>query len=122
MFLRYYVGLLRVCCYAVSNMFKSTSGRGSVTCSSAELWTKPRLERSSSLRFSRLYQLAASGFAMELKLVYRGLRQISDWALRFYSEVYVDGVGNVPPDGPLIMYVHHGLHVQRALPLFPYTA
>ena len=44
---------------------------------------------------------------MELKLVYRGLRQISDWALRFYSEVHVDGVENVPPDGPLIMYVNH---------------
>ncbi|KAM5537073.1 hypothetical protein V8D89_009219 [Ganoderma adspersum] len=42
---------------------------------------------------------------MELKLVYRGLRQISDWALRYYSEVYVDGEENVPPDGPLIMCV-----------------
>ena len=42
---------------------------------------------------------------MELKLVYRGLRQISDWALRFYSDVYVDGVENVPKDGPVIVYV-----------------
>ena len=42
---------------------------------------------------------------MELKLVYRGLRQISDWVLRYYSEVYVDGQENVPPDGPLIMCV-----------------
>ncbi|KAI0653947.1 glycerol-3-phosphate-1-acyltransferase [Cubamyces menziesii] len=44
---------------------------------------------------------------MELKLVYRGLRQISDWALRFYSEVHVDGVENVPPDGPLIITSCH---------------
>ena len=41
----------------------------------------------------------------ELKLVYRGLRQISDWSLRFYSNVYVDGQANVPKDGPLIMCV-----------------
>lgn len=41
----------------------------------------------------------------ELKLVYRGLRQVSDWALRFYSEIYVDGQENVPLDGPLIMCV-----------------
>ncbi len=40
---------------------------------------------------------------MELKLVFRGLRQISDWALRYYSEAYVDGKENVPRDGPLIM-------------------
>ncbi|KAI9063659.1 glycerol-3-phosphate-1-acyltransferase [Trametes sanguinea] len=44
---------------------------------------------------------------MEVKLVYRGLRQISDWALRFYSEVYVDGKENVPPDGPLIVASSH---------------
>ncbi|KAI1798228.1 acyltransferase [Ganoderma leucocontextum] len=45
---------------------------------------------------------------MELKLVYRGLRQISDWALRYYSEVYnVDGEENVPHDGPLIITSCH---------------
>ncbi|TBU45439.1 acyltransferase [Dichomitus squalens] len=44
---------------------------------------------------------------MELKLVYRGLRQISDWALRYYSEVYVDGQENVPTDGPLILTSCH---------------
>ena len=43
---------------------------------------------------------------MELKLVYRTLRQISDWALRYYSEVYVDGQENVPADGPLILCVY----------------
>ena len=42
---------------------------------------------------------------MELKLVYRGLRQVSDWALRFYSDISVDGAENVPKDGPLIMCV-----------------
>lgn len=44
---------------------------------------------------------------MELRLVYRILRKISDWALvGFYSEVYIDpGEGNVPKDAPLIMYV-----------------
>ncbi|EIW55730.1 glycerol-3-phosphate-1-acyltransferase [Trametes versicolor FP-101664 SS1] len=43
----------------------------------------------------------------ELKLVYRGLRQVSDWALRFYSEIYVDGQENVPLDGPLIITPCH---------------
>lgn len=50
-------------------------------------------------------RLSYSVYTMEVKLVYRGLRQISDWALRFYSEVHVDGTENVPPDGPLIMCV-----------------
>ncbi|KAI0826632.1 glycerol-3-phosphate-1-acyltransferase [Trametes gibbosa] len=44
---------------------------------------------------------------MELKVVYRGLRQVSDWALRFYSEIYVDGEENVPRDGPLIITSCH---------------
>ncbi|RDX54483.1 acyltransferase [Lentinus brumalis] len=43
----------------------------------------------------------------ELKLVYRGLRQVSDWALRFYSDIYVDGEENVPPNGPLIIASCH---------------
>ncbi|RPD65473.1 glycerol-3-phosphate-1-acyltransferase [Lentinus tigrinus ALCF2SS1-7] len=43
----------------------------------------------------------------ELKLVYRGLRQISDWALRFYSDVDVHGQENVPADGPLIIAACH---------------
>ncbi|KAH9920018.1 glycerol-3-phosphate-1-acyltransferase [Epithele typhae] len=44
---------------------------------------------------------------MELKLVYRSLRQISDWALRFYSDVYVEGEENVPEHGPLIITSCH---------------
>ncbi|KAI0371934.1 glycerol-3-phosphate-1-acyltransferase [Pilatotrama ljubarskyi] len=44
---------------------------------------------------------------MELKVVYRGLRRVSDWALRFYSEIYVDGQENVPRDGPLIIASCH---------------
>ncbi|KAI8970577.1 glycerol-3-phosphate-1-acyltransferase [Trametes punicea] len=44
---------------------------------------------------------------MELKLVYRGLRQLSDWILHFYSEIYVDGGENVPRDGPLIITSSH---------------
>ncbi len=47
----------------------------------------------------------------ELKLVNRGLRQVSDWAMRFYSEIYVDGQENVPLDGPLIMCVSSLSHV-----------
>ncbi len=44
---------------------------------------------------------------MSLKLVYRILRQLSDWTIDgFYSEVYVEGAENVPKDGPLIMYVN----------------
>jgi hypothetical protein len=42
---------------------------------------------------------------MELKLVYRVLRKISDWSVGgFYSEVHVEGQENVRRDGPLIMY------------------
>ncbi|TFK50350.1 hypothetical protein OE88DRAFT_1808699 [Heliocybe sulcata] len=45
---------------------------------------------------------------MELKLVYRVLRKISDWALsEFYSEVYVEGQENVPQAGPLIVVASH---------------
>lgn len=45
---------------------------------------------------------------MELKLVYRALRKISDWALsEFYSEVYVEGQHNVPEAGPLIIVASH---------------
>ena len=41
---------------------------------------------------------------MELKLVYRVLRKISDWTVAgYYSETYVEGKGNVPEGGPLIM-------------------
>ena len=43
---------------------------------------------------------------MELKLVYRALRKISDWTVTgFYAETDVQGVENVSKDGPLIMYV-----------------
>ncbi|KZT25959.1 acyltransferase [Neolentinus lepideus HHB14362 ss-1] len=45
---------------------------------------------------------------MELKLVYRILRKISDWSLsEFYSEVYVEGQDNVPQAGPLIIVASH---------------
>ncbi|KAJ7637743.1 hypothetical protein DFH06DRAFT_1219107 [Mycena polygramma] len=46
---------------------------------------------------------------MELRLVYRILRKVSDWALsNFYSEVYVDlGEQNVPKETPLIMTPCH---------------
>ena len=41
---------------------------------------------------------------MELKLVYRVLRTISDWTIAgYYSEIHVEGKGNVPEDGPVIM-------------------
>jgi glycerol-3-phosphate O-acyltransferase/dihydroxyacetone phosphate acyltransferase len=43
---------------------------------------------------------------MELKLVYRALRKISDWTVAgYYSETYIEGQENIPKDGPLIMYV-----------------
>ncbi|KAH9923533.1 uncharacterized protein B0H18DRAFT_1120386 [Fomitopsis serialis] len=44
---------------------------------------------------------------MELKLVYRILRALSDSALDFYSEVHVEGAHNVPADGPLIVVSCH---------------
>ncbi|KZT70639.1 hypothetical protein DAEQUDRAFT_179796 [Daedalea quercina L-15889] len=44
---------------------------------------------------------------MELKLVYRILRALSDRALDFYSEVHVEGTYNVPADGPLIVVSCH---------------
>lgn len=43
---------------------------------------------------------------MQLKLVYRALRKISDlFVSGYYSDVYVEGEENVPSQGPLIMYV-----------------
>ncbi|KAJ6505984.1 glycerol-3-phosphate-1-acyltransferase [Mycena vulgaris] len=46
---------------------------------------------------------------MELRLVYRILRKISDWTLDtgFYSEAYVSGEYNVPKDTPLILTPCH---------------
>ncbi|KDR79223.1 hypothetical protein GALMADRAFT_243122 [Galerina marginata CBS 339.88] len=45
---------------------------------------------------------------MELKLVYRALRKISDWTVTgYYSESYVDGQANVPKNGPLIIAATH---------------
>ncbi|KAF8915691.1 hypothetical protein CPB85DRAFT_1292856, partial [Mucidula mucida] len=45
---------------------------------------------------------------MNLKLVYRVLRKISDWTVYgFYSEVYVQGTDNVPTDGPIIIASNH---------------
>ena len=43
---------------------------------------------------------------MELILMYRWLRQVSTWVTTgYYSEVYIEGAENVPPDVPIIMYV-----------------
>lgn len=43
---------------------------------------------------------------MELKLVYRALRKVSDWTISdYYSEVSIQGKENVPKGGPLIMSV-----------------
>ncbi|TDL20309.1 acyltransferase [Rickenella mellea] len=45
---------------------------------------------------------------MAVKIVYRVLRKISDWALwAFYSEVCIEGEENVPEDGPLILSPTH---------------
>ncbi|KAA1472683.1 acyltransferase [Dentipellis sp. KUC8613] len=45
---------------------------------------------------------------MELMLVYRALRKISDWTLStFYAEVYVSGQENVPEKGPFILCSNH---------------
>jgi glycerol-3-phosphate O-acyltransferase/dihydroxyacetone phosphate acyltransferase len=52
---------------------------------------------------------------MELRLVYRILRKISEWALvDFYSEVYVDDgqqtqTIRVPKDAPIILYLSSGI-------------
>lgn len=55
-----------------------------------------------SASFSRPLSLQAA--VMELKLVYRILRKISDWTVEgYYSETYIEGQENVPGDGPLIM-------------------
>jgi hypothetical protein len=53
-----------------------------------------------------LFPTVISMADMELKLVYRFLRQVSDWVLDgYYSEVVVEGEENVHIKGPLIMYV-----------------
>ncbi|KAF5339816.1 hypothetical protein D9611_009144 [Ephemerocybe angulata] len=45
---------------------------------------------------------------MELKLVYRFLRQVSDWVVdNYYSEVVVEGEENVPIHGPIIIASTH---------------
>ncbi|KAF7419297.1 hypothetical protein PC9H_001884 [Pleurotus ostreatus] len=45
---------------------------------------------------------------MELKVVYRVLRKISDWTLEgYYSEVHIAGSEHVPEDGPLIITPSH---------------
>ncbi|KAI0079787.1 hypothetical protein K474DRAFT_1591327 [Panus rudis PR-1116 ss-1] len=44
---------------------------------------------------------------MELKLVYRVLRQLSQCSLNFYSEILVEGQENVPPSGPVILVACH---------------
>ena len=43
---------------------------------------------------------------MELKLVYRILRKISDWTIAgYYSEVYVEDQDIITDKDPVIMYV-----------------
>lgn len=55
---------------------------------------------------------------MELKIVYRILRKISDWSVGgFYSEVYVEGHENMTRDKPLIMYVPHYIVVRKPSPM-----
>ncbi|KAI0266355.1 hypothetical protein BC834DRAFT_874162 [Gloeopeniophorella convolvens] len=45
---------------------------------------------------------------MDLMIVYIILRKVSDWSLsQFYTDVHVDGEGNVPKDGPLIICANH---------------
>ncbi|KAJ7594960.1 hypothetical protein C8J56DRAFT_928097 [Mycena floridula] len=45
---------------------------------------------------------------MELKLVYRFLRKVSEWTINgYYSEVEVLGYENVPKDGPIILAATH---------------
>ncbi|KAG1724488.1 acyltransferase [Suillus lakei] len=45
---------------------------------------------------------------MELMIVYRFLRKISDWTMSgFYSEVCITGGENVPRDGPVIIAATH---------------
>ncbi|PPQ84398.1 hypothetical protein CVT25_012497 [Psilocybe cyanescens] len=45
---------------------------------------------------------------MELKIVYRVLRKISDWTVAgYYSETYVEGQENIPKHGPLIIASTH---------------
>ncbi|KAF7327739.1 Glycoside hydrolase family 5 protein [Mycena kentingensis (nom. inval.)] len=46
---------------------------------------------------------------MELRLVYRILRKISDWAVYsgYYSEVFVEGADVVPKDAPIILTPSH---------------
>ncbi|TFK18442.1 hypothetical protein FA15DRAFT_675295 [Coprinopsis marcescibilis] len=45
---------------------------------------------------------------MEPRLVYRFLRQVSDWVVDgYYSEVVVEGKENVPKHGPLIVSPNH---------------
>ncbi|KAJ3524857.1 hypothetical protein NMY22_g10822 [Coprinellus aureogranulatus] len=52
---------------------------------------------------------------MELKLVYRFLRQVSDWVVdNYYSEVVVDGAENVPLHGPIIMYVRFDITLRHS--------
>ncbi|KAG0702658.1 acyltransferase [Suillus ampliporus] len=45
---------------------------------------------------------------MQLMIVYRFLRKISDWTMSgFYSEVCVTGAENIPQDGPVIIAATH---------------
>ncbi|KAF9267667.1 hypothetical protein L218DRAFT_1073776 [Marasmius fiardii PR-910] len=54
------------------------------------------------LRFSLTYIM------VELKIVYRTLRTISDWTLSgYYNEVLVQGKENVPKEGPVIIASTH---------------
>ncbi|KIM81281.1 hypothetical protein PILCRDRAFT_89247 [Piloderma croceum F 1598] len=45
---------------------------------------------------------------MDPTLVYRTLRQLSQWTISgFYSDVHIEGANNVPKDGPLILASTH---------------
>jgi glycerol-3-phosphate O-acyltransferase/dihydroxyacetone phosphate acyltransferase len=45
---------------------------------------------------------------MELKLIYRALRQLSEWTVSgFYSELHIEGASNVPKGGHLILASTH---------------
>ncbi|KAL5532462.1 hypothetical protein ACEPAF_6032 [Sanghuangporus sanghuang] len=78
-----------------------TSSQGVLGCSNHDT-----LDRDAS---SRTNCKASSKAPHELKLIYRILRLISDWALSgFFSEVCVEGVENVESEGALIlMPCHH---------------
>ena len=58
------------------------------------------------LKLNRIHLSFTGSVMSEPVIVYKALRQISEWTLStFYSEVTVRGQENIPQNGPLIMYV-----------------